>query len=67
MLDSHIVIRSIGMIDLTAAHTAEYIATEILERLKLFGIKTTQLISITTDNATNMTAMIQRFNEAVMI
>lgn len=63
MLGSTITVRTIGMINLTASHTAQHIATEILNRLSLFEIKTTQLIAVTTDNASNMTAMIQRFNE----
>lgn len=63
MLGSTIVIRTIGMMNLTASHTADHIATRILERLRLFDIKTAQLISVTSDNASNMTAMIQRFNE----
>lgn len=63
MLGSTIVIRTIGMMNLSASHTADHIATKILERLKLFDVKTAQLISVTSDNASNMTAMIQRFNE----
>lgn len=63
MLGSTIIIRTIGMINLTASHKADYIAAEILERLNLFDIKTTQLISVTTDNASNMTSMIRHFNE----
>lgn len=64
MLDSKIAIRSIGMVHLTKSHTSRHLADKILERLSLFGISTSQLISITTDNASNMTAMIDRFNEA---
>lgn len=63
MLESTIVVRTIGMINMTTSHTAEHIATEVLNCLNVFDIKTTQLISVTTDNASNMTAMIQRFNE----
>lgn len=63
MLESTIVVRTIGMINMTTSHTAEHIANEILVCLNLFDIKTTQLISVTTNNASNMTAMIQRFNE----
>lgn len=64
MFDSEITIRSIGMVHLTKSHTSQHLADKILERLSLFGICTSQLISITTDNASNMTAMIDRFNEA---
>lgn len=64
MLDSKIAIRSIGMVHLTKSHTSRYLADEILKRFALFGMSTLQLASITTDNASNMTAMIDRFNEA---
>lgn len=39
-------------------------ASIILERLEVMGIKTSQLVAITTDNATNMISMIERLNEA---
>lgn len=62
MFDSEIIIRSIGMINLTASHTAEYLATVILERLSLFEMTPSQLIAITADNASNMSAMIELMN-----
>lgn len=62
MCDSKIIIRSIGMINLTASHTAEHLAKVILERLSLFEIKPSQLIAITADNAPNMSAMIELIN-----
>lgn len=58
-----IVIRSIGMVHLDSSHTSKYIADTILNQLKLFGIEIWQIISITTDNASNMTAMIDRCNQ----
>lgn len=58
-----IVIRSIGMVHLDSSHTSKYIADKILDQLKLFGIQIWQIISITTDNASNMTAMINRCNQ----
>lgn len=62
MLGSSIVIRSIGMMHLDSSHTAQHIADVIFEQLNVFKIKTAQLIAITTDNARNMTAMVNRFN-----
>lgn len=59
MNEGRIAIRSVGMINITAAHTAKHMADVILERLKLLDIKTTQIIAITT----NMSAMIERINE----
>lgn len=58
-----IVIRSIGMVHLDSSHTSKYIADKILDQLKLFGIHIWQIISITTDNASNMTAMIDQCNQ----
>lgn len=60
---SSIVIRSIGMIHLTSSHTGKYIADKVFEQLKLFDIKVSQVISITTDNATNMASMVNRCND----
>lgn len=57
------VIRSIGMIHLSLSHTAVNISEEICKQLSLFDIKITQIISITTDNASNMIATIDRCNE----
>lgn len=62
-LDSSIALRSIGMVHLKSSHTAHYIAEKIFDQLKLFEIKVSQIISITTDNASNMTAMINRCNQ----
>lgn len=62
MLGSSVDIRSIGMMHLDSSHTARHIADKIFEQLNLFEIKPTQLIAITTDNASNMTAMVNRFN-----
>lgn len=59
---SSTVIRSIGMINLTSSHSAENIATKIFNQLKLFDIQISQIISVTTDNGTNMVAMVNRCN-----
>lgn len=58
-----IVIRSIGMIHLESSHSARYIADKIFEQLRIFDVNISQVISITTDNASNMTAMINRCND----
>lgn len=64
MIDFRIVTRAIGMVNLTSRHTGEYLASVIRDRLDFLGIKTSQLIAITTDNATNMTSMIECLNKA---
>lgn len=64
MVDSRIVIRCAGMVNLTSKHTGVFLANTVLERLKILGIKTSQLVAITTDNGPNMTCMIDRLNDA---
>lgn len=51
------------MILLSEAHTAENIKNKMLACLKIFDIKASQIVSITTDNASNMIAMIKSFNQ----
>lgn len=63
MRNGRVIIRWIGMILLTESHTAENIKVEILACLQKFGIKASQLISITSDNASNMLAMIKLVNK----
>lgn len=62
MRDGRIIIRSLGMILLNVSRTALNVKNEILACLKLFDIKTSQVVSITSDNASNMLAMIKSFN-----
>lgn len=57
------VTRTIGMTHLTSSHTAKYIADKMDDQLNLFDIKMPQVITITADNARNMTAMIDHCNE----
>lgn len=52
-------IRSIGMIHLESAHTGKYLATLIANRLNEFGVTKNQLLTITTDNGSNMIKMIK--------
>lgn len=60
---SSVVIRSIGMTHLTSSHSGKYIADKIFDQLALFDIKVFQIVSITTDNASNMLSMINRCND----
>lgn len=56
IVNGHHILRCIGMVNLTAGHTAEYLKTQILNRLEVFGIDYAKMISLTTDNAPNMLA-----------
>lgn len=53
------VIRSIGMLELHASHTGEYLAKVICELLLKFNIKPQQVIAITTDNGSNVLKMVR--------
>lgn len=55
-------IRTVGMINMTESQTAENLMNAIIDRLKMYKIETHQLISITTDNANAMTAMVNLIN-----
>lgn len=63
MVDFRIVTRAIGMVNLASSHTGKYLASVVRDRMELLDIKTTQLIAITTDNASNMSSMIETMNE----
>lgn len=58
----HVELASIGMKKISVAHTAVNIKEIIMKCLQEFGIETWQIISITTDNASNMISMINLFN-----
>lgn len=52
-------VRSIGMIELHESHTGVYLAKKIVERLHELGINLKQIITITTDNGSNMLKMVR--------
>lgn len=60
--NGRVVVRSIGNFEFPIAHTGENIKIKILECLKTFKISPSQVISITSDNASNMLSMIKSFN-----
>lgn len=65
IIDGRVIIRSIGMLELTASHTGKYIKDEIVTCLKVFDISPDQVISITTDNGSNMLAAVMLFNNEI--
>lgn len=64
MRDDCVIIRSIGMLQITKSHTAAHVKSEIMTCLQKFGIAPNQVISITSDNASNMIAMVKLFNRS---
>lgn len=63
IVDGDVKVRSLGMKQLKQAHTAKYIKEVIAECLLIFDITLDQVMSITTDNGSNMLAMINLFND----
>lgn len=62
ILNGELKIRSIGMVELLESHTGKYIANVIIARLKEFGIELRQIITITTDNGSNVLKMVRDIN-----
>lgn len=58
-------IHTLGMIVLEELHTAKYITKTVIECLEPYNVPITHIISMTTDNASTMLAMIKRFDDAV--
>lgn len=63
ILDGAIFVRSIGMIEMQDCHTAAYILKLIKSCLNKYCISTRQIISITSDNASNMISIANTFND----
>lgn len=58
-VNGHLKIRSIGMIELNQKHTGKYLAEVIIKRLEELGIKLVQIMTITTDNGSNVLKMVR--------
>lgn len=62
VLDGHVVVRSLGIIELLHSHSSINLKNEMMSRLHSLGIEKKQIIGITSDNAANMIAMVKHFN-----
>lgn len=58
-IDSVKKVRCIGMINLEESHTGLYLADLIVQRLLLFGVNVKQVITMTTDNGSNVLKMVR--------
>lgn len=65
IIDGQIRVRNIGMMQLNKRHRSSYIKEVVAERLAAFGINRLQVISFTTDNASNMRATIKLFDDDI--
>lgn len=63
ILNGAIKVRSIGMIEMKELHTASYILQLLKACLSSYDISSKQVMSITSDNASNMIAMMNTFND----
>lgn len=64
-LNGQLKIRSIGMIELLKSHSAKNIAEVIINRLNELGINLSQIITITTDNGSNVLKMVDDINSVL--
>lgn len=62
MYNGQLKIRTIGMVNMTVSQTAENLMNAIINQLKFYEIDLHQVLSITTDNANSMTAMVNLIN-----
>ncbi|XP_055634646.1 uncharacterized protein LOC129774722 [Toxorhynchites rutilus septentrionalis] len=62
-LDSKIVIRTLGMIEIKDRQTAALLKTKILEILQTYGVTVKQIFSVTCDNAANMLAAVRKLKQ----
>lgn len=58
MFDGQPRVRSIGIVELHQSHTGLYLAEKVIEILTEYDIETMQVISITTDNGSNVLKMV---------
>lgn len=63
VLNGELKTRSIGMVELLYSHTGKYIANVIISRLKEFCIELRQIVTITTDNGSNVLKMVRDIND----
>jgi hypothetical protein len=63
IINDTITIRSIGMNEIKGAHSAQNIKDMLINCLTKFGVTMRQVISVTTDNGTNLLAMVNLLNE----
>lgn len=57
--NKNVKVRSIGMMELNESHTGIYLANLIIERLKVINVDLKQIVTITTDNGSNVLKMVR--------
>lgn len=67
VIKDDVVIHSLGVVPLHKSHTASYVYEKLVECLQVYNIPLDCVISITTDNARNMIATINKFDECLKV
>lgn len=67
VINGKVVERGVGMVLLEKAHTAEYLSEEIWKCLREYGLSEKQVIAVTSDNARNMIAAINKLVPQVRV
>lgn len=65
IFDGKIAERSIGMTPLGQRHTGAYLAKKVLDCAEKFEIESKQFSSLVTDNASNVVAVVDHFDDAI--
>ncbi|EDW18000.2 uncharacterized protein Dmoj_GI12344, isoform A [Drosophila mojavensis] len=60
---TEIIVKTLGMIQLTYTHTGDYIKEKILEIIEEYGITVDQIFSVTSDNGRNMVKTVKILND----
>lgn len=60
-----LVIRTLGLVELDAAHTAEYIKQEVLKLIAAYGLDLGQIYSVTTDNGANFIKAVELLKKEI--
>lgn len=65
--NGNLVTRCIGMVELHQKHDGKYLSSVVKDCLKVYNCQMNQIISLTTDNGSNMGTMLNNMNEIVVV
>lgn len=63
VINGKIILKTLGVLELEARHTSEYLKDKLISLLWKYQIDTKQIYSVTTDNGANMVKIIRLVNE----
>lgn len=62
-----VVVRTLGLVDLEVAHTAENIKNEVLKLIEAYGLSLGQIYSVTTDNGANFVKAVELLRREIAL